>query len=50
MHKHNCYTRKGDNHNLLIKTGNAHEERILPQAIINTSNECKGKGLKHSQK
>ena len=39
---HNSYTRNGDHLIFLIKTGNAHEERTLLQAIIDTLKECEG--------
>ena len=35
MHFHNFRTRNGDYHIPLIKTGNAHEEKMLPPTIIN---------------
>ena len=36
---YNSCTRNCDHHILLIKTGNAHKQKMLPQIIINT---CKG--------
>ena len=50
MHFHNSYKRKGDHLILLIKTGNAHEQRMLPQTIINTCKKYEGERLKPSQK
>ena len=41
----NFPTRNGDHLILLIKTGNAHEERILPQTIINVFKKCLGGGI-----
>ena len=50
MHIHNSCTRNSDNLNLLIKTGNAHKEKILLQTANNTCKKYKGQKLKHSQK
>ena len=50
MHIHNSYTYSGDHPNLLIKTRNAHKERILPQTTINTFKKCQEEELKHSSK
>ena len=36
MHIHISYTRNDEDLNLLIKTGNAHKQRILPQTITYT--------------
>ena len=35
---YNSCTRNCDHHILLIKTGNAHKQKMLPQIIINTCN------------
>ena len=50
MHFHNLCTPNNDHFILLIKTGNAREERILPQTTINTFKSVRGEGLKSSQK
>ena len=50
MHIHDSCTCNGDNLNLLIKTGNVHKQRILPQTTINTCKKYeRGQGLKHNQ-
>ena len=45
-HKHNFYTLNGDYLSRLIKTDNAHKERMLSLIIINTVlfKKCKGGG------
>ena len=49
MHTHDSYTSNGDDFHLLIKTGNAHKQKILPQTIINICKKYEGEGLKHKQ-
>ena len=36
MYIHNCCTGNDDRFALLIKTANAHTEKILPQTTVNT--------------
>ena len=36
----NCYTNNGDHLDLLIETGNAHEERMLPKTAIINFKKC----------
>ena len=50
MRIHNSCTCNGDNLNLLIKTGNVHKERMLPQTAINICKKYEGEGLNNSQK
>ena len=47
MHFHNSCTRNCDHRILLIKTANAHKQRMLPQIIINT---CEGGGIETQSK
>ena len=48
MHIHNSCTRNDDN--LLIKTGNAYKQRILPQTTINTCKKYEGAGIETQSK
>ena len=50
MHIHNSCTCDSDNLNLLIKTGNVHKQRILPQTTINTSKKYEGAGIETQSK
>ena len=42
MHFHKSCTSKGDHLILLINTGNAHQEKMWSQNIINTFKKCEG--------
>ena len=42
MHLCNFHARNGDHLILLIKTGNAHEEKMLPQTVISIYKKCEG--------
>ena len=42
MYFHDSHTRNGDHLIPLVKTGNAHEEKMLPQTIINIFKKCEG--------
>ena len=50
MHIHNSCTRNGYHLNLLIKTGNARKERMLPQTISNTLKSVSEGGLETQSK
>ena len=46
MHFHNSCTRRGDHPGILINTSDAHKQRMLPQARINTFKKCKREGIR----
>ena len=48
MHICNSCSRNGDN--LLIKTDNAHKQRILPQTTLNTCKKYEGVGIEIQSK
>ena len=50
MHIHNCCANDGEYLILLIKTGNAHKQRIMLQTIINTFKKYKGRGIETHSK
>ena len=50
MHIRNSCTCNGDNLNLLIKTGNVHKQRILPQTTINTCKKYEGAEIETQSK
>ena len=45
MHIHNFCVRNGDNLNLLIKTADAHKQKIFPQTTIITSKKYEKGGI-----
>ena len=47
---HNCCTRSGDCLILLIQTGNARKEQLLPPTTFHTFEKCKGGGIETQSK